>query len=170
MLTKLKKYRTERSSEGFTIIEVMIVLAIAGLILLIVFLAVPALQRNARNTQRNTDIGSLVGAFNEYVDNQNGTIPNANCTGATPCAWLSNAKTGFYGSGGWTAANFVYTYSAAAQVVADPANVSNVSSGNYSGCNAAGTASVAGSSSRNVAIVFDVETGGGMQEECKTAD
>jgi prepilin-type N-terminal cleavage/methylation domain-containing protein len=41
----MHRYRT-----GFTIIEVMIVLAIAGLILLIVFLAVPALEREARNT------------------------------------------------------------------------------------------------------------------------
>ena len=40
MLNKLKK----SDKDGFTIIEVMIVLAIAGLILLIVFLAVPALQ------------------------------------------------------------------------------------------------------------------------------
>jgi prepilin-type N-terminal cleavage/methylation domain-containing protein len=50
MLHNLKK-----RNEGFTIIEVMIVLAIAGLIMLVVFLAVPALQRNSRNTQRNND-------------------------------------------------------------------------------------------------------------------
>ncbi len=171
MLAKLKKYKDSRSSEGFTIIEVMIVLAIAGLILLIVFLAVPALQRNARNTQRNTDVGSLIGAFNEYVDNQNGTVPTASCTGATPCAWLTNAKTGFYGNGGWTATSFVYTYSAAAQALADPNNGNNVLMGNYMGCNAAGTASANGTSARNVAILYDVEVGGGgLQEECKTVD
>ena len=50
----LQKYKTKRE-EGFTIIEVLIVLAIAGLILLIVFLAIPALQRNSRNTQRKND-------------------------------------------------------------------------------------------------------------------
>ena len=54
MLSKLQKIRDQKTSEqkGFTIIEVMIVLAIAGLIILIVFLAVPALQRNGRNTQQ----------------------------------------------------------------------------------------------------------------------
>ncbi|HPW47952.1 MAG TPA: prepilin-type N-terminal cleavage/methylation domain-containing protein, partial [Candidatus Saccharibacteria bacterium] len=36
----------KKDQKGFTIIEVLIVLAIAALILLIVFLAVPALQRN----------------------------------------------------------------------------------------------------------------------------
>lgn len=39
-------------NKGFTIIEVVLVLAIAGLIFLAVFLALPALQRNQRDTQR----------------------------------------------------------------------------------------------------------------------
>ena len=47
--------------DGFTIIEVLIVLAIAGLIMLIVFLAVPALQRNSRNTQRKNDVANILG-------------------------------------------------------------------------------------------------------------
>jgi prepilin-type N-terminal cleavage/methylation domain-containing protein len=37
-------------AHGFTIIEVVLVLAIAGLIFLIVFLALPALQRSQRDT------------------------------------------------------------------------------------------------------------------------
>jgi len=70
MLNQLRK-----RTEGFTIIEVMIVLAIAGLILLIVFLAVPALQRNSRNTQRNSDAASVLGVVNEYINNNNGVLP-----------------------------------------------------------------------------------------------
>ena len=42
--------------EGFTIIEVVLVLAIAGLIFLMVFLALPALQRSQRDTQRKNDM------------------------------------------------------------------------------------------------------------------
>ena len=64
-----------RAQRGFTIIEVMIVLAIAGLILLIVFLAVPALQRNAHNTSIKNDIAGLLGGMNEAVNNNNGTLP-----------------------------------------------------------------------------------------------
>lgn len=71
MLSKLKR----QNKEGFTIIEVMIVLAIAGLILLIVLLAVPALQRNARNTSIKNDASALAAAFNEYVSNNNGSAP-----------------------------------------------------------------------------------------------
>jgi len=72
MLRKLQNKR----EEGFTIIEVLIVLAIGGLIMLIVFLAVPALQRNARNTQRKNDVSNLLGAVAEYTSNNGGKLPN----------------------------------------------------------------------------------------------
>ena len=65
----------QKNKEGFTIIEVMIVLAIAGLIILIVFLAVPALQRNSRNTQRRNDAARVSGLIAEYVSNNNGQLP-----------------------------------------------------------------------------------------------
>ena len=64
-----------KRKSGFTIIEVMIVLAIAGLILLIVFLAVPALQRNAHNTSIKNDVAGLLAGVNEYVNNNNGSVP-----------------------------------------------------------------------------------------------
>jgi prepilin-type N-terminal cleavage/methylation domain-containing protein len=70
MLSQIRK-----RNEGFTIIEVLIVLAIAGLILLIVFLAVPALQRNAHNTSAKSDVSGMLGGMNEYVNNNNGTLP-----------------------------------------------------------------------------------------------
>jgi prepilin-type N-terminal cleavage/methylation domain-containing protein len=73
----------QKRSEGFTIIEVLIVLAIAGLILLIVFLAVPALQRNSRNTQRNNDVAGVLGVINEYASNQNGNLPTQICPNGT---------------------------------------------------------------------------------------
>jgi len=72
MLSQIRK-----RNEGFTIIEVLIVLAIAGLILLIVFLAVPALQRNAHNTAAKSDVSAILGGMNEYVNNNNGTFPTA---------------------------------------------------------------------------------------------
>ncbi|HKR82225.1 MAG TPA: type II secretion system protein [Candidatus Saccharimonadales bacterium] len=69
--------KTNKRQNGFTIIEVLIVLAIAGLIMLIVFLAVPALQRNARNNQRSRDVSALLGGMSEYVNNNNGSLPVA---------------------------------------------------------------------------------------------
>ncbi|HWB38791.1 MAG TPA: type II secretion system protein [Candidatus Saccharimonadales bacterium] len=64
-------------NKGFTIIETMIVLAIAGLILLIVFLAVPALQRNARNTQRKNDAASILAGVSSFISNNNGNPPTS---------------------------------------------------------------------------------------------
>ncbi|MFA5004236.1 MAG: type II secretion system protein [Candidatus Saccharimonadales bacterium] len=78
MLNKIKKNK----SDGFTIIEVLIVLAIAGLILLIVFLAVPALQRNAHNTAAKNDVAGLLGAMSEYVNNNSGSLPAAQAAGS----------------------------------------------------------------------------------------
>lgn len=90
MFTKLKKSKKE-SEKGFTIIEVMIVLAIAGLILLIVFLAVPALQRNSRNTQRKNDASHLASLISEYQSNNNGSSPTAVVFSGTPGANQLNA-------------------------------------------------------------------------------
>lgn len=66
-----------RKESGFTIIEVLIVLAIAGLIMLIVFLAVPALQRNSRNTQVKNAASSILGAISEFQNNNGGSNPTA---------------------------------------------------------------------------------------------
>ena len=74
MLNALKKSNKKKSEQGFTIIEVMIVLAIAGLILLIVFLAIPALQRSSRNTQRKADVGRVGSAATTIVSNGNGDM------------------------------------------------------------------------------------------------
>lgn len=90
MLNKLKK----QSSEGFTIIEVMIVLAIAGLILLIVLLAVPALQRNSRNTTIKSDAASIVGAAATYMSDNEGETPNnIYVGGGEAILWKASANT-----------------------------------------------------------------------------
>ncbi len=63
--------------KGFTIIEVVLVLAIAALIFLIVFLAVPALQRNQRDSQRRSDLGRTISQLQTYASNHGGTLPGA---------------------------------------------------------------------------------------------
>jgi len=92
MLSKLRKQQ-----DGFTIIEVLIVLAIAGLIMLIVFLAVPALQRTARNTQRKSAVSSILSSISNFTSNNGGTLPasQADLTTNTPPA-LADYKPGFY--------------------------------------------------------------------------
>lgn len=66
--------------KGFTIIEVVLVLAIAGLIFLVVFLALPALQRSQRDTARRSSIGSFTSQLNQYQANNKGQIPASDAT------------------------------------------------------------------------------------------
>lgn len=63
------------TKKGFTIIEVVLVLAIAGLIFLMVFLALPALQRNQRDTQRKNDLSRVQSSLNQYQANNRGALP-----------------------------------------------------------------------------------------------
>ena len=64
-----------KSKKGFTIIEVVLVLAIAGLIFLMVFIALPALQRSQRDTQRRDDMGRFISQLAQYQTNNNRRIP-----------------------------------------------------------------------------------------------
>ena len=59
----------KKSQKGFTIIEVALVLAIGALIFLVVFLAVPALQRNQRNDARHRDVSNIVTAVSSWAAN-----------------------------------------------------------------------------------------------------
>ena len=64
-----------KNKKGFTIIEVVLVLAIAGLIFLMVFIALPALQRSQRNTQRKDDLARMITAISDYMSNNSNQNP-----------------------------------------------------------------------------------------------
>lgn len=156
MLNKLKK----SDAKGFTIIEVMIVLAIVGLIILIVFLAVPALQRNSRNTQRKSDIGRLGSAATTVISNLNGAnVTTANFSGGATGSLTAEAGTlGYYQS-----ANVVTTVLASGGTTtlspAGGVNATDFVRVVYNGtCN--GTNNTASYKNRSVAILYNVETGG----------
>lgn len=63
---------------GFTIIEVVLVLAIAGLIFLMVFVALPALQRSQRDTARRNDLARVDTSLVQYQTNNQGTNEGTN--------------------------------------------------------------------------------------------
>jgi prepilin-type N-terminal cleavage/methylation domain-containing protein len=112
-----------KKDKGFTLIEIVIVLAIAALIMVIVFLAIGGAQRARRNTARVNDVGQVAAAMEQYASNNNGaylaaptnallglnanvTDPSSNLgvtTGPAPAAntinatndafWVSTSKT-----------------------------------------------------------------------------
>jgi len=69
--------KINRKSKGFTIIEVVLVLAIAGLIFMMVFIAVPAMSRSANDLQRKKDLTRLNQALTSYQSNNNGRLPSS---------------------------------------------------------------------------------------------
>ncbi|HUS26041.1 MAG TPA: type II secretion system protein [Nevskiaceae bacterium] len=74
-------------SKGFTIIEVLIVLAIAGLILLIVFLIVPSAKRSSRNYGRKHFVDVAAAQLDQYYQENGQTYPD---TPAQMCNFISN--------------------------------------------------------------------------------
>ena len=83
-----------KTKTGFTIIEVVLVLAIAGLIFLMVFVALPALQRSQRDTQRRQDISRLASALTQYQTNNDGSLPDSSANGTSGDAFQSSYLTG----------------------------------------------------------------------------
>jgi prepilin-type N-terminal cleavage/methylation domain-containing protein len=71
----MKNLFKSKKAEGFTIIEVMIVLAIAGLIMVIVFIAVPQLQRNQRDNTRQNIVNRVEAEVQTYAGNNQGVYP-----------------------------------------------------------------------------------------------
>lgn len=72
---RIRMHRLQNNKKGFTIIEVVLVLAIAGLIFLMVFLALPTLQRNQRDTRRKSDLGRVQAQLESYRGAHRGNIP-----------------------------------------------------------------------------------------------
>ncbi|HET7302280.1 MAG TPA: type II secretion system protein [Candidatus Saccharimonadales bacterium] len=136
--------------DGFTIIEVLIVLAIAGLIMLIVFLAVPALQRNSRNTQRKNDVANILGAVNEFTNNNGGTLP------AAASDFTGNAKLGYYST-----SDVTYVTSGTAGTTTSTVYIVKGAK-----CTNATTTPATGSS-RQFAAWYYVETSSGTMGQCQ---
>jgi prepilin-type N-terminal cleavage/methylation domain-containing protein len=164
-----KKFN-KSDSQGFTIVEVMFVLAIAAMIMLIVFLAVPALQRNSRNTGRKSDAGRISSAITNYISNNNGTLP------PTGAAWTTNGACASIQNDAGTLAQYVgLTCFSGSQgsghfdvevgLNAAPTAVTGneVIYVEQAVCNpaAAGRTTTTGASSRSSALLYSLETSSG---------
>lgn len=143
------------NQKGFTIIEVLIVLAIAGLIMLIVFLAVPALQRNSRNTTRNSEASRINALVTECMANRNGVV--ASCDTAADI--------------GYVAADFnqlttVNTPTTSGATTALTAN-DQVTFGYTRVCTSdASNSTAVGATARTFVVMFRTETSGSFANRC----
>lgn len=158
----MKKFTKDQ--KGFTIIEVLIVLAIAGLILLIVFLAVPALQRNSRNTQMKNAVSAVLGGISEFGSNNNGQLPTAVTVDAAGVVTIS-------GAAGTTAATATiqggYTVTVGTTM---PAAGTTGAMTVYLNRQCNGNAFAAAATNRAVAIGYNIETGNAATaNQCQTS-
>jgi len=168
MLKKLRK-----SNQGFTIIEVLIVLAIAALILLIVFLAVPALQRNSRNTQRKNDVAAILGGYNDYVTNNNGSTPTGTTCVANPYKFIGGGNCA--SPSGGTASEFKLGYYTSPPNVIDgvgtPANATQGALGTdivvvVKGARCGVGGATVGGSARQIAVQYSFEPNSTLTPTC----
>lgn len=136
----------KKKTDGFTIIEVLIVLAIAALIMLIVFIAVPALQRNAKNNEIRNNASRLSTAVTEFRTNSNDTTPTSDDHRKTiaSMANVSEVKVQLGGSGALSEDSYR---------VVTPGECS-------------GTSAVSGGAARSVAIQFGLKDGGAANQGC----
>ncbi len=77
-----RRWNSSSQAVGFTIIEVVLVLAIAGLIFLMVFIALPALQRAQRNSQYKNNVGIAITMMQNYLSNNRNQMPPFAADGA----------------------------------------------------------------------------------------
>jgi prepilin-type N-terminal cleavage/methylation domain-containing protein len=147
----------KKNQNGFTIIEVLMVLAIAGVIMLIVFLAVPALQRNSRNTQRKNDVSAILGGISEYASNNAGKVPDTNAL------LTQNIKLGYIDAADVIPKNIASGVVTPAVTTFDPTAATKnqvwVAYGVKCQQGTPGTTTLTDASKRNVAIQYMIESG-----------
>ena len=147
------------NNKGFTIVEVLIVLAIAGAILAAVLIAVPALQRSGRNATAKTTAQNVVSGIADNIQANGGTIPTAMST-ASGVLTFTNAGSVV------TKVNVspsITITSAAAATIQKPGNILVVTSAICASATGTTTSMVTtGTSNANsFAVLYPIETGSG---------
>lgn len=150
------------NQKGFTLIEVVLVLAIGGLIFLLAFLAFQQVSRNRRDTQRRSDAGRVVAEIQNYRGDANGAVPaNVTTGGLSGASGIAPATANTFFNNYMGGANFAGPRGAAYTVVASTATPTSASVDQITyvintRCNGSSTTASTG----NVAVLVGLENGG----------
>ena len=147
-----------KNKKGFTIIEVVLVLAIAGLIFLMVFLALPALQRNQRDTSRKNSLASMSSQLANYQSSSRGQLPSttAGTASGTIGGFVANYMAGdeLFND---PQSNSPFTVQTTALTASSATGTIYYAPGNM--CGEGGAVTNTGANARNFALVMKLENG-----------
>jgi prepilin-type N-terminal cleavage/methylation domain-containing protein len=83
----MKTAQIKNSNKGFTLIEILVVIAILAILSAVVFVALDPVKRfeDSRNARRVSDVNTILTAIHESIVDTGGTLPGGLTTGmATP--------------------------------------------------------------------------------------
>ncbi|MFZ1243139.1 MAG: prepilin-type N-terminal cleavage/methylation domain-containing protein [Candidatus Saccharimonas sp.] len=151
--------KQQLKERGFTIIEVVLVLAIAALIFLMVFVALPALQRSQRDMARKNDADTIASAAQQILSNNKGDaskVTTANIQsyiGSGNDSSLSNLSKDQI-----TAQKYSNTVTVTAQTLVENGGAIVVVGGKCG--DSATTSTITKGSSKSIVVAIGVEAGG----------
>ncbi len=148
---------TTNNNAGFTIIEVIIVLAIAGVILGLVFGALPVFERNGRNGQRKQDIGAILDGVSRYELNNSAQFPSS-------AGVLNSLNLTYY-----TAATDVTFHDLNKSPQGPAASVDAVDIYDYQRCvpDSPGLSTSTGADYTDIVAIYAIESVGGISPQCR---
>lgn len=153
----MKDIVQKTKQQGFTIIEVMIVLAIGALILVVVLIAIPQLQVNQRNSARQNIISRVMTELSAYAGNNNGRYPET-----APGLTIGDFETRYLANVNYedpsTGTNFILAHHTGTPVdTARPVDLGEAVYFTNAACT--GESIGVGSGDRNIALVIKLEGG-----------
>ena len=95
-----------KKQEGFTLIEIVLVLAIAAFIILLVFLALQGANKSRRDTARKEEASKVASDITAYEATNSGSSQGFTCnTANTDCSTIKDVDTGIAPISGTNASN-----------------------------------------------------------------
>ncbi len=89
-------FKNKKTQKGFTLIEILIVIGIIAILAAVVIVAInPARQfAQARNSQRSSNVNTILNAIGQYAVENAGTVPASITTTATEICMTGGTCTG----------------------------------------------------------------------------
>lgn len=166
----MHKHTNKRVAAGFTIIEVLIVLAIAGLIVTLCLMAVGAVQRNQRNAARRSD-ANIVSTQRLIYDREiqttfsgppSGYMCTSPITSKIYCQYIDKLLA-HYALG-----NVEFHFNGTTKPTTAPVmtNPDRVRTDTHLRCAANGKDAEPSNFPQDMVVIFLIETGNGFQQQC----